>query len=279
MIFAVLKKLGMLVLFGGLLMPFSVEAFIPQGPHLIELMTQKIKQPSGMVVLQTRKIINHDNQDQGVTQVEEKLVYSFPGRFRSDITMGPHESICVESNGRFLRIQDGVTVSYEKGLSDRYVDIPLYRDREELIQYLETAGMNIDAVSMQRYNDAVVFVLGMSSGEKEVPTSLWIDQDTFFPLKYILNQDGNRVEIFYENWERVSKTWYPMQISIFLNQQLISLIQASEFKLESGFSDILFDIDGLVDLYPPSVVTEPGDDSDKIEALEEDIEAFKKLYE
>jgi hypothetical protein len=40
-----------------LLLAGKGEAFVPQTPHLLHLMIQKIKQPAGMVVHQIRNVI------------------------------------------------------------------------------------------------------------------------------------------------------------------------------------------------------------------------------
>lgn len=41
------------------------EAFVPQTPHLLHLMIQKIKQPAGMVVHQTRNVMDVSGRDAG----------------------------------------------------------------------------------------------------------------------------------------------------------------------------------------------------------------------
>ncbi len=233
-----------------LLLPASALAFVPQGPHLVELMVQAIKQPAGMVVYQDVKQVNHDNPDQAVTVTQVRLRYLFPGNFRSDTVKGPVLEICIHSNGSFLKIRDGYVISQTLSLLDHYNDILFYRDREDLLHHFESMGMAVDTVTLQRYNDRIMLVIGTPPENGRLSTSLWVEQGTFFPGKYVIDCPQGLLEVYYDDWQRVSRTWYPMQITVFLDKKLHLLMQSSEFELNSRFPVTVFDIEHMKDLYP-----------------------------
>lgn len=263
----------------------TAEAFVPRTPHLLHLVIQKIKQPVGIQAYQTKKILNYKDTGKGFTQLEEKLIYAYPNRLRSDIVSDTVTSFSVESDFRFVKVMEGVIVSHEKSLLDLYTDILLYRDPESLLNQLDLAGIDTTTVSLQRYNDTICYVIGSpftltGTREKGKPyAGLWIEKDSFFPVKYVVEKNGWLVEFFYNNWQRVSRTWYPMQVSIFLDNQLFAMVHVRSFDLKSGFSSSLFDIEYIDRLYPENGPDSFNENLQEIDELEKRIEDFKKLYE
>ena len=82
-------------------------------------MIQKIKQPAGMVVHQIRNVIVSGREagsetgsetgaetkaEMKTAEVDEKLVYGFSGKFRSDIVSSSVSRFDVESNSQFIKV-------------------------------------------------------------------------------------------------------------------------------------------------------------------------------
>ena len=262
-----------------ILLPGTGGAFVPQTPHLLHLVIQKIKQPVGIQAYQTKKILNYKDAGVGFLELEEKLIYAYPNQLRSDIISDTMTSFSIESNFRFVRVMDGVIVSHDKSLVDLYTDILLYRDHESLLNQLVMAGIDTEKVSFQRYNDIICYVIGSSLQKGKPFAGLWIEKESFLPIKYVVEKNGLMVEFFYNNWQRTSKTWYPMQVSIFLDNQLFAMIHVRSFDLKSGFSSSLFDIDHIERLYPKNDPASLDEDLQEIDELDKGIENFKKLYE
>ncbi|MCK5696463.1 MAG: hypothetical protein KAH62_07735 [Desulfobacula sp.] len=255
------------------------EAFVPQTLHLLHLVIQKIKQPVGIQAYQTKKILNYKDTGKGFAELEEKLIYAYPNQLRADIISDTMTSFSVESDFRFVKVMEGVIVSHEKPLVDLYTDILLYRDHESLLNQLDMAGIDTTKVSFQRYNDIICYVIGRSV-EKDKPfAGLWIEKESFLPIKYVLEKNGWLVEFFYNKWQRVSKTWYPMQVSIFLDNQLFAMVHVRSFDLKSGFPSSLFDIEHIKQLYPENDPDFFDKNLQEIDELDKRIEDFKKLYE
>ncbi len=291
------------VILSFLLMAVTGEAFVPQTPHLLHLVIEKIRQPVGFEILQIQKIFNYQDiepdliksptevsnqvltqgsisdSNQGSMEIAEKLFFLHPNRFRIEKVLPDRTSFSVTSGLDFLRVVDGVTMSRDKSLVDLYTDVILYRDHESLEHQLVLAGIDTTAVSFQRYNDRICYVIGRP-GEKNAPfPGLWIEKSDFLPLKYVVEKNGRWVEFFYTHWQKISKTWYPMQVSIFLDNQLFAMVDVNHMELESGFSLSLFDIEEIRRLYPEPKSDPFDENTRQVEELDRRLEDFKKLYE
>ncbi|MCP4023308.1 MAG: outer membrane lipoprotein-sorting protein [Desulfobacteraceae bacterium] len=260
-------------------MSTTVAAFIPQTPHLLFLITDKIKKPVGIVAFQTKKVLNYEDETAPLIEMEEKLSYSFPGKFRSDVISNGHTSFYVQSNFDILKVMDGTAVTAGKLPVESYTDILLHRDYESLRFILEQANVETTNIFLERTNDTICYVIGKPFEKGRPFPSLWIEKDTFFPVKYVLENNGWFVEFFYQDWQRVSKTWYPMKISIFLDNQLFALIDVRSFELNGNLSADLFDVERLARLYPNANSDAYDETREQVEDLNKSIEEFKQLYE
>lgn len=266
---------------------------MPRTPHLLYMVIQKIKQPAGLVVLQTRKIIKTseipDQQNvesepsipspepgPATLSVDEKLIYSPPDRMREEILGPDFTGFTVESEAGFIKVFNGRTVAVEKSPFDFYTDILLFRDYEILEQKMVTQGVDTEKVAFRRYGERICYVVGQP-GEKGMPfSSLWVEKDTFFPVRYILVKGGWAMEFRYGNWQQVSQTWYPMETDIFMDGRLVAEIRVSRVDLASGLSSALFDLQGIEKAYPGKENVSPDH---KIQDLDRQLEEFKQLYE
>ena len=267
--------------FLGLLAAFSMtvcgtaQANLLQGPHIIHLVAKKIVKPLGLEVHQEVRVlktpainsenkleitpgiipelVSKDKSDLSIIKPEwndtrETLWFFFPGRVRSETIAGTPSTICIWSNESFVKMVDGQFVSSMPLGPDFYLVPLLFRDRESLQHHLETSGVDVTQSSLKRYDSLVCYVVGDPG--KDDTSTLWVDKETFFPLKYHLHNNGSPVEIIYKNWSRVSRTWYPMEIEIFMDHVSVSQIRVTSFELESNFSDSLFNVNQVLDSIP-----------------------------
>lgn len=256
------------------------DAFVPKAPHLLYLVIQKIKQPVGIEAFQTQKIIHYSETQPPYTEFEERLLYAYPDRLRAELISGPEKGFSVESNLEFAKVRNGYVVSRQKSLPDRYSDILLYRNYESLLALLADAGVDTDQVSLQRYRDTVCYVIGASLETSSPFAGLWIEKDTFFPVKYVVSQNGRVVEFFYGKWQRVSKTWYPMQTSIFSDDRLHAMVNVKRYGLKSFKSESMFNIDTLSRAYPDEEKSDAMDkNSRQVNELEKDINTVEKIFD
>jgi outer membrane lipoprotein-sorting protein len=271
----------------------------------LHLMIKKIKQPAGIVVHQTRNVMGvsaretqpeaesetkpltkpltkpESKPEIGPVALDEKLVYLYPGKFRSEIISGTVSRFYVESGSQFVKVADGGIVSREKSPVDFYTDILLYRDHESLSRQLALAGVNTERVTFQRFDNKICYFIGQPPLNQKEMVGLWIDKESLFPIRYVIKKNGWTVSFHYENWQRVSKTWYPMQTTIFVDDQLFTKIVVGQFQLASGFPPALFDVNSIQGRYPVrggALEEDPGS-PEGIDELDRQIEIFRKLYE
>jgi len=276
-----MKKRFILTLFilFSILISGTGEAFVPQAPHLLHLVIKKIRKPGGIEARQTRKILNYEDTGDGFVEIEEKLSFLSPDKIRVDVISDTATNFSVESDSRFIRVKDGMTVSNDRSPVDLYTDILLYRDYESLLTRLNLAGIDTTRVSFQRYDDTICYVIGNPQEKRSLFVGLWIEKDTLLPVKYVIKKKGWLVEFFYKDWRKISRTWYPMKVNIFLDNQLFALIDVKNIVLKTGFSRSLFDIDHIRRLYPENDSTPFDENTRQVEELDKRIEDFKKLYE
>lgn len=245
----------------------TARAHVLQGPHILDLAAKAMVRPVGLVVQQQTLWDAEPGVEDAGNRTEETLWFSYPGKFRSETIEGTPRAIRVWSDNRFAGVVDGVLVSSTPSGPDLYPAPLLFRDRESLQHHLEANGVDVRLSSLQRYDDAVCYVVGDVKTDRA--STFWVDKETFFPVKYTRFGNGRRIEIRYQNWSRVSRTWYPMEISIHVDDLPVSVINVISFELESSFAASLFDVDHLLNHYPEF----SGDDSSQESGMADDLES------
>ena len=272
------------------------EAFVPQTPHLLYLMVRHIKEPAGLSVHQVRRVPKPGSDSAGqnpegverklgpefAASLEETLSYLFPGKLRGEVIGATAAQFYVVNDDAAVRVDGGRVVATQLSAFDHYTDVLLYRDYEQLPLKLAAAGVNIDKVTFQRLDGSICYFIGQPPiGGKQSP-GLWIDKESFFPVRYLLEKGAWRVDVRYENWQKVSRTWYPMSIRILVNDRLFSEISVSRIELAAGFAADLFDVGRILKKFPKTDdVKDPSKDGHKarIKALDKELEEFNKLYD
>ena len=243
---------------------------MPQAPHLLHLVVQKVKRPTGFEVFQTKKFFTVENSEEVYVELEEKLIYLNPNKLRSQIISETTTNFYVESGFEFIKISDGVVVSGDKLLVEKYTDILIYRNYETLLNQLAISGIDTSKVSFQRYDDKICYVIGSSQEKGKNFPGLWIEKETFLPVKYVIEKNSQRIEFLYSNWRKVSRTLYPMRVYIFLNDKFFAMIDVKTFDLRSNFSPAIFNIDHIESLYPKKK---------PVNELDNHVKEKQKLYE
>ncbi|MCG8688876.1 MAG: hypothetical protein MI892_28660 [Desulfobacterales bacterium] len=280
------RSIVFLVIFVFLMAGTRGEAFVPQTPHLLHLVVNKIRRPQGMTVSQTRKITSPTNvaeQTEPAPDIylPETLTYFFPEHLRSDIRSGQVNRFYLLSDKGFVKVKEGRITALEKSLGEYYTDPLLYRDYEVFTRVLTESGIDTEKVTFQRLEGKICYLIGQPAyGSDEMP-GLWIEKDSFFPVRYLVKKGNRTVDIRYGNWQRVSRTWYPVETRILVDGILFAEIGVNQFELTSGASNQLFDIDAVLQQYPRALEKGPENTAHDgaIENLDKDVDEFSKLYD
>ncbi len=83
----------------------------------------------------------------------------------------------VEAQGQYAKVIDGIVVSRDKSVLDRYTDILLYRNDTSLAEQRSIAGVDTGKVGYKRYNDTVCYVIGAPIEKGKPFSGLWIQKD------------------------------------------------------------------------------------------------------
>jgi hypothetical protein len=299
-----------------------IHAYVLQGPHILDLMIENLGKAKSLFV--SHKIIFYrsgfvdvseqysldseskqssdaadvpgglrrirDHHAGEITELPEtmelegSLRYIFSQAFRSDARSNDSERIFIFSNGKTLTLIDGNSVPEAKNRFDLYKDLLFYRSREELIERLFQLGVDVSISSLGRFEEKIAFVIGAAYPDESV-SQVWIDQDTFLPLRWIIKGvdlagESDTMEIRYLVWWKTGKIRYPSRIEFYQGDNLVRVNQTINLEENATFSEELFDIDYLKTVFPrsPAQPIVPGEPEQPSE-VEKTIEEFRRIFE
>jgi outer membrane lipoprotein-sorting protein len=274
-----------LILAAGLAQVPSAEAYVLEGPHVLDLMTRK-KSPPHTLLVEQQLIIEDPTLSNQPIELEETLRYSFPDTFRADTQHELTHRILVVARNQALTVVDGQIISNQQGRFDHYKDVLLYNSRHLLHQALIAQHVDVGQTSLGRWDDHIVVVIGAQYPDESV-SQLWVDKELFLPLRWIIvapdspvDQEANRLEFIYRDWRKINKVWYPMQIETTLNQKRIRMVRVKTVKKNPVLDAELFSISNMMNLYTPAEPEAPQTQTDsELDEVDRTIEDFRKKFE
>jgi outer membrane lipoprotein-sorting protein len=269
----------------GLVLASSIEAYVLEGPHILDLMTRK-KSPPQTLLVEQRVIIEDPALSDQPIELKETLRYGFPNNFRADTQHEATHRILVVARRQALIVVENQIVSNQQGRFDHYKDVLLYRSRQLLHQALIAQHVDVGQTSLGRWDDHIVVVIGAQYPDESV-SQLWVDKELFLPLRWIIvgadtseDQEAGRLEFIYRDWRKINKVWYPMQIDTTLNQKRIRMVRVKTVKKDVVLDAELFNISNLMTLYEPAEPEEPQPQNEtELDEIERTIEDFRKKFE
>ena len=297
--------------------PTIICAYVLQGPHILQLMTEKMGQAKSLFVSQKVIFFNlqpksefvsetspaslkddashtdfqiekpADTDDSSVRnaviQLDESLRYVFSEAFRSDIVSDYNQRVFVFSDGQTLTVIDGVISTATETRFDLYKDMLLYRSRERLCERLSQMGIDVATSSIGKFNGHLAFVVGAEYPDDTRP-QVWIEMKTFQPLRMLIpgSSSASRdfLEIRYSRWQEISKIWYPMRIEFMQDGKIVRAIEVSDYQVNPRFANDVFDIARLRLKYRQSVAApDRPAESEGLSEVQKTIEDFKKIFE
>ncbi len=261
----------------------SANAYVLQGPHILELMISKLGRGKRLLVDQ-RLVLYDTDQKKEAVELSETVRYIFSQAFRSDILSENVQRIHVISKDAALTVIDGKVAADHETRFDHYKDILLLRSRILIQERLSSLGVDVSVSSLGRFQGKTAYVLGADYPDESVP-QVWIDKDTFRPFRWlIIGRDAeNRkdsLEVRYLGWRNVGNTWYPMHIEFYQNNVLVREINVYDIKVNVSFPEYLFDIEHIKSIYPlDAPVQQEQNESEGLNKVQKTIEEFKKIFE
>ena len=291
-----------LSLFLTVLFPAMINPYVLQGPHAIQLMTEKLGQAQSLSVSQRVIFYNPTNlpdaqpsvADQTISlpllpatiQFSESLKYQFSEAFRSDIVSESNQRVYVFNRGQSITIIDGVISDAGESRFDVYKDLLLYRSRERLAERLSNLGVDMSVSSLGRFEGRLAIVVGAEFPDETVP-QVWIDKETFYPLRIMVFDTKSAysartgfLEIRYSKWQQIGKINYPMQIEFIQDGVTVRTIEVDDYQINPKFSKDAFDIASLKMAYRrPTGTPDQAGENEGLSEVQKTIEEFKKIFE
>jgi outer membrane lipoprotein-sorting protein len=258
-------------------------SYILPAKQILGFMIEQVGSARGLKISQNTVIYDPDLED-GMTELDETLYYRYPSRFRREGGALGVEQVRVASPEGAMLVTNGKIITEEESPLDHFKDLLLYRETESLVERLSALDVDIDVVSLGRYNETIAYVIGARYPDESVP-QVWIEKNTFRPLRYIVkggdSEDSVVEEIEYADYIAVDKKRrYPARIQFFQNGRLTMMYVLKTFKINPDLPDELFDIAYLKTVYQPiASIESPSEPVSEIDEVEKTIRDFRKTFE
>ena len=260
-----------------------LHAYILRGPHLLALMIQQYGKTKSLMVVQ--KVLFYETASGEVTvEANETLRYRFPDIFRSDSISQHASRIHLVSGGEALTVVDQKIVANDETLFDLYKDILLYRSRELLAKRLAAAGIDTALTCLGRFEGRTAVVLGSEKPGERV-SQLWVDKETFQPMRWVLVEGTDdapemTTEIRYDDWRQVNNTWYPMQVVIYKDGNMVREVKVETMRVNPSFPKGMLDVERLKIKYFQTIPERPDTSVEgELSEIEKTINEFRKRIE
>jgi hypothetical protein len=218
----------------------------------------------------------------GMRELDETLYFRFPDQFRSEVNRPELEKIRVVNMEGALTIVDGKIVGETEGLFDHFKDLLLYKDTDLLGRELTQLGIKLNVVSLGRFKERIAYVIGARYPDESVP-QLWVDKETFRPIRLILSGGGEspEKEIEYAEYRALNKkNHYPARILFLEKGTLVRMNVLEAFEINAHVSDQLFDVAHLKSIHEPLDSTPAAPSTaTELEEVKKGIRDFRKIFE
>lgn len=275
MIKPLLLKIAFLIIFAS--SPVA-EAYVLQGLHLLDLMTKSIGSPGRMTVKQEVTLYGYAGEADP-TVFTETLYFNSPGKFRSEAVFQDTTRILLVSGASALVVVNQKQKATIQSRYDLYKDLLFQRPRSVLEYNLARNGVDVSISSFGRFDGKPVYIIGAKYPDQSTP-QVWLDQETFRPIRWIINGGPDHLEAVYTDWKRSGNMWYPGSIRLIEGKQTIRDMQVVQIETTATFPADFFDIEVMKSTFPPdSLVTGNDPASDTMEEVHQEIEDFNKALE
>jgi hypothetical protein len=268
------------ILFGS---AAETRAYILPAEQILNFLIDRLGSCSTLIVMQ-KTVLYDPGFEGGIQEFEETLYYGFPDRFRSEVTAPGLEQVRVVNPDGAILVMNGKIIGETENGFDHFKDLLLYRKTGLLVDRLSRSGVNLKVVSLGRFKDKIVYIIGAKYPDESVP-QVWIDKTTFRPVRFLLRGGGSEgdhlQDIQFDDYRSLDKgKTYPGRILFLENDTLVKMQVLETFRVNPELPGQLFDVAYLRNAYEPLAPTQPMPlpDSEPDE-VKKSIEDFKKIFE
>ena len=271
-----------LVILFGAIWHQTAFAYVLGGPHVLDLAAKAMGRLPPLKIDQ-KLLIYPQTPDAFPTALDETAIYLMPRRFRSDIVSDRINRVFLEIEDQSLTVIDG-RMATDQDPFDQYQRLLRARSRSQLMKTLGTLGVETAVSSLGRIDETVVFVIGAHYPDESV-CQLAVDKETFLPLRLLLtdkdiDDPGQRLEIFYHNWQKIQDGWFPTQVVFFIGGNLVREIRVVQIYVNPSIPADLMDLEALkasVAAAQPDTIQDQKQET--VEAIQQGVQDFQKKFD
>ena len=241
---ALLLAAGLILLAAGI-----AGGYVLPGGQVLALMEAKRSVPQSLEVRQVVSRMPLDGTPRRAAELRETLNYRYPDHFRADTRGDDYQRTSIRTPEDRLVVVNG---QIQPGPPERFEDyqaILLNATRAAMSDYLLGVGVDLDITSLGRFEDDYGYVIGAVYPDQSA-AQLWIQKDTFRPLRLILpppalNPEEGPLEIRFLDWGQIEGADYPMLIQVYRQHQLLREMRVENLRVDPPQDPALFDTAGL----------------------------------
>ena len=258
-------------------------SYVLPAKQILSFMIERFGSARNCVVMQTT-VIYDPSLEGGEREFDETLYYLYPDQFRSEVNTPDGEQVRVVGPEGAIFVTNGKIIAETENRSDHFKDLLLYRKEDLLLKRLSDQDVDLGVVSLGRYKGKIAYVIGAKYPDESV-SQVWIEKDTFRPIRYVLRGGGPIDEILeeieYAEYMQLEKgRWYPSRILFFQNGQLARMYLLKTIKVNSKLSNQLFDIAYLKTVSQPITTPQPPPlPQSELDEVEKTIRDFTRTFE
>lgn len=192
--------IGLLILL-LIVAPSIGHSYILPSTQIIEFMVKQYASVKTLQITQLTKVL--DLHREGEMLFGESISLMSPDLYRSEVAGQPGKRIIVHNGLRTLRIIDGQVTHAKQKRAFPFHLLMLAQEPRRLLKSLEELGINLDMVSLTRFEGKIAYLIG---NKGDGGPRLLVDKDLFIPL---MLQHGNVTFFASDFTELKRQLWYP----------------------------------------------------------------------
>jgi hypothetical protein len=178
--------------------------YVLPSAQIIKLMTDRYADIKALRIIQLTTVRDMDKETEKT--YGEIIEVMSPDLYRSEVAGQPSTRLIIHSGSKTLRIINGRTTTNMESNDFLYRFLLLAQSPKRIQRSLRDKGINLDKVSLTRFDERVAYLIG-DKGEGK--PQLLADKDHFCPL--LLSYDTLSFH-FSDYREIIKDIWYPYRI-------------------------------------------------------------------
>ncbi len=224
----------------------SAQAYLLTASQITRQMVKALGPPVTVTIHQKETLFRLPTslQSEGDSLVfDEVVALAAPDRCHSVMTVHDKRVEQFSTAHVSFRVVDGVVTQTPERVSDHYRDLLQFRKASQLKKRLSDAGVDLLQTSLNRHDGGIAWVMGAAASDSLDRPQLWVDKETFLPLRWILWEGGanpQRIEIWYHHWFKHGDSFFPRRVAFYAQGRLFREIRVESVAPGKALPATLF---------------------------------------